>query len=71
MSAELPEGVLRGHSFHHSELSISLKPLCSAVRQDGRTERVEHVYRLGSLTASYVHFYFPSNPLAVARLFLG
>jgi cobyrinic acid a,c-diamide synthase len=29
----------------------------------------EAIYRLGRLTASYVHFYFPSNPAAVAALF--
>ena len=27
------------------------------------------VYRVGRLTASYVHFYFPSNPAAVAEMF--
>ncbi|MCF5632431.1 cobyrinate a,c-diamide synthase, partial [Pseudomonas syringae] len=27
------------------------------------------VYRLGRLTASYVHFYFPSCPQAIAALF--
>ena len=30
----------------------------------------EPVYRVGRLTASYVHFYFASNPVAAARLFL-
>jgi len=30
----------------------------------------EAVYRLGRLTASYVHLYFPSNPDAAASLFL-
>jgi cobyrinic acid a,c-diamide synthase len=28
------------------------------------------VFRHQGLTASYVHFYFPSNPAAVAGLFL-
>ena len=28
----------------------------------------EAVYRCGRLTASYVHFYFPSNPSALAAL---
>jgi len=26
------------------------------------------VYRAGRLTASYVHFYFPSNPAAIAAV---
>jgi cobyrinic acid a,c-diamide synthase len=70
MEADLPEGRLRGHSFHHSELSLELAPLCSARRQDGRLERQEVVYRLQRLTASYIHFYLPSNPAAAAALFL-
>ena len=28
----------------------------------------EAVWRLDGLTASYLHFYFPSNPRATARL---
>ena len=30
----------------------------------------EAMYRQKRLTASYMHLYFPSNPQAVARLFL-
>jgi cobyrinic acid a,c-diamide synthase len=48
---------------------MELEPVAHAVRLDGRTERVEPVWRLGSLTASYVHLYLPSNPLAAAALF--
>ena len=29
----------------------------------------EAVFRQGRMTASYVHFYFPSNPAAIAALF--
>jgi cobyrinic acid a,c-diamide synthase len=66
-SLDLPEGVLRGHTFHHSSLDCPLEPLGRAHYPDGRPG--EPVYRLGSLTASYVHAYFPSNPAAVCRLF--
>ncbi|MDR2300730.1 MAG: cobyrinate a,c-diamide synthase [Deltaproteobacteria bacterium] len=69
MEVDLPEGSLRGHSFHHSELTMDLEPLCLAKRADGRNERLEVVYRKNNLTASYVHFYFPSNPKAAAALF--
>jgi cobyrinic acid a,c-diamide synthase len=31
----------------------------------------EAVYQTGSLTASYVHLYFPTNPLAIAALLGG
>ena len=30
----------------------------------------EAVYRLGRLTASYIHFYLPSNPRAATELLL-
>ncbi|BAO30373.1 cobyrinic acid a,c-diamide synthase [Sulfuritalea hydrogenivorans sk43H] len=64
----LPEGDLRGHTYHHSRSETSLAPLARARTPDGREG--EAVYRTGRLTASYVHFYFPSNPQATARLFL-
>ncbi|MDR1080666.1 MAG: cobyrinate a,c-diamide synthase [Deltaproteobacteria bacterium] len=69
MSADLPEGTLRGHSFHHSSLNIGLEPVCRAKRQDRRRQESEDVFRVRRLTASYVHFYLPSNPEAAARLF--
>ncbi len=64
---ELPQGELRGHSFHHSRLQTSLEPLWHARTQRG--SRGEAVFRKGALTASYIHFYFPSNPRAAAALF--
>ncbi|MDR1037035.1 MAG: cobyrinate a,c-diamide synthase [Deltaproteobacteria bacterium] len=69
MSADLPEGTLRGHSFHHSSLNIGLEPVCRARRQDQRRQESEDIFRVRRLTASYVHFYLPSNPEAAARLF--
>ena len=65
---KLPEGVLRGHTFHHSNLETSLVPIAQAAnaRPSGRGEPA---YRVGRLHASYLHHYFPSNPQAAARLF--
>jgi cobyrinic acid a,c-diamide synthase len=66
---ELPEGELRGHTFHHSRLDTPLPPLAQGRRQrDGQPG--EAVYRVGRLTASYLHLYFASNLEATARLFL-
>lgn len=65
--ADLPEGRLTGHTFHYSKSDTPLAPLLRAQTPDGRAG--EAIYRAGRLTASYVHFYFPSNPAAVARLF--
>lgn len=65
--ADLPEGSLQGHTFHYSKSETSLTALVNAQTPDGRPG--EAIYRHQRLTASYVHFYFPSNPAAVAALF--
>ncbi|MDD3651930.1 cobyrinate a,c-diamide synthase [Immundisolibacter sp.] len=62
----LPQGDLRGHTFHYSRLDTPLTPALYASTPDGRPG--EAVYRAGRLTASYVHAYFPSHPAAVAAL---
>jgi len=62
----LPEGRLRGHTFHHSRLETPLVPLARA--HDPRGTAGESVYRTNRLSASYVHLYFGSNPEAAARL---
>ncbi|MBI1905264.1 MAG: cobyrinate a,c-diamide synthase [Rhodocyclales bacterium] len=66
-SVDLPGGALRGHTFHYSTCATTLSPHATARTPDGRAG--EAVYRLERLTASYMHFYFPSAPQAVARLF--
>ncbi|MBK9784352.1 MAG: cobyrinate a,c-diamide synthase [Betaproteobacteria bacterium] len=65
--ADLPEGRLQGHTFHYSKSETPLLPIVRARTPDGRDG--EAIYRLERLTASYVHFYFPSNPTAIAALF--
>ena len=67
-SVVLPEGELRGHTFHHSRLDTSLSPWLRGRRQGGDAPG-EAVYRAGSVVASYLHLYFPSNPEAAAGLF--
>jgi cobyrinic acid a,c-diamide synthase len=67
-AVDIDGGELRGHSFHHSRLSTSMAP---ALR--GKTQHRgegEAMFRRGRLTASYIHFYWPSNPLAAASIFL-
>jgi cobyrinic acid a,c-diamide synthase len=66
-SVELPCGTLRGHTFHHSRLETDVAPVTRAHSGGGPSS--EAVYQVGSLLASYVHFYFPSNPAACAALF--
>ncbi len=67
-AVDLPEGSLRGHTYHHSLTSTELLPIARGLSPNGG-RGAEAVYRQGRMTASYVHFYFPSNPAAVAALF--
>ena len=67
-TVELPEGLLRGHTYHHSLTNTELEPIARGISPNGG-RGAEAVYREGRLTASYVHFYFPSNPQAIAALF--
>ena len=68
-SVELPEGALRGHTFHYARAEMGSVPLAIASNPNGGPSR-ETVHRDRRLTASFVHFYFPSNPQAALRLFL-
>ncbi|WP_437880607.1 cobyrinate a,c-diamide synthase [Pseudomonas sp. LRF_L74] len=63
----LPEGELRGHTYHHSRLDCALPPLAVG-RSPNQRPAAEAVFRIGRLTASYIHFYMPSNPCAVAEI---
>ncbi|SDH38115.1 cobyrinate a,c-diamide synthase [Pseudomonas panipatensis] len=65
---ELADGALRGHTFHHSLLDCALQP---AVRGHCPNDKpvAEALFRQGRLSASYIHFYLPSNPDAAAALF--
>lgn len=63
-----PDGVLRGHTFHYSRIETEIAPLAHTVKHPSG-DAGEAVYRVGSLTTSYFHAYFPSCPQAVAALF--
>ncbi|MGX5725027.1 cobyrinate a,c-diamide synthase [Metapseudomonas otitidis] len=65
--AALPEGTLRGHTFHHSLLESPEAPLVRGLCPNDKPV-AEAVYRIGRLTASYIHFYLPSNPRAATEL---
>ena len=66
---DTPGGVLRGHTFHYSRFETPLPPTVHTVCHPSGSAG-EAVYRAGSLTASYFHPYFPSNPPAAASLFM-
>ena len=69
-SVALPEGTLRGHTYHHSSFETDevadYQGLCPNY---ARTS--EAVYRKGNLYASYIHHYFPSAPDACVALFFS
>jgi cobyrinic acid a,c-diamide synthase len=64
---QLDEGCLRGHTYHHSLTTSPWEPTTRGRSPNGG-RGAEAVYRSGRLTASYVHFYFPSSPAATAAL---
>ncbi|PIM53547.1 cobyrinate a,c-diamide synthase [Roseateles chitinivorans] len=69
-SIDWPEGELRGHTFHYSTLETPWLPRATA-RNPNAGRAAERLYIEGSLRASYVHHYFPSNPAAIAAFFGG
>lgn len=62
------QGVLRGHTFHYSRIETGIAPTTHTSKHPSG-DAGEPVYRVGSMTASYFHAYFPSCPTAVAALF--
>lgn len=69
-TAPLPEGDIRGHAHHRSRASLSSDAIAYGRRQRHPAPG-EAIYRQGSLTATYLHLFFPSNPGAVVQLFLA
>jgi cobyrinic acid a,c-diamide synthase len=65
----LPSGCLRGHTFHYSTADIPLAPVAYAKKRFGNGPG-EAVFQHGTVTASYLHLYFPSHLQAAAGLFL-
>ena len=59
---------MSAHTFHYGKFETSLTPATIATSQYGAGEAV---YQHGSITATFLHFYFPSNPIASAALFLS
>lgn len=66
---DLPEGRLRGHTFHFGQARVEAEPVAIARNPNGG-HSAEAVYRDQRMTASFVHVYFPSAPDSAVRLFL-
>ncbi|MGZ8158897.1 MAG: cobyrinate a,c-diamide synthase [Methylobacter sp.] len=69
-SAPMPGGLLRSHTFHHSLIETPFTPIAFGERLQNTSEG-EAIYQSNRLTASYLHCYFASNPIAAAQLFSG
>ncbi len=67
-SLTLPEGEVRGHTFHHARVDVRM-PVALHTQAQRQHGQPESVFRKGRLFASFMHLYFPSNPAAVAALF--
>lgn len=61
--------VLRGHTFHYSTTRSTEQVLTQPFTQRGH--KTDPVWFKNNLIASYIHWYFPSNPTLVANIFLG
>ena len=61
------EATIYGHTFHYSKFETRMIPIASAVTQ--RQSAGEWIYKQDNILASYMHFYFPSNPVVTASFF--
>ncbi|CAN5438517.1 cobyrinate a,c-diamide synthase [soil metagenome] len=67
-SLALPEGEVRGHTFHHARIE-ACAPAALHTHAQRHHGQAEAVFRQGRLFASFMHLYFASCPAAVATLF--
>ncbi|CCD39601.1 Cobyrinic acid A,C-diamide synthase [Candidatus Paraburkholderia kirkii UZHbot1] len=67
---DTPRGTMMGHTFHYSTFATPMQPVLKATHATTGAEG-EAIYRHGSITATYMHAYWPSNPAAAAALFRG
>lgn len=66
LKATFPNGELGAHTFHYGSFTTELPPIATAKTRFGK---VENIYQHGSILASFLHFYFASNPTLAAQLF--
>jgi len=67
LQIELQQGRLGAHTFHYATMESPLTPIASATTGFGKTE---NIYQHGPIHASFLHYYFASNPAAAAALFV-
>jgi cobyrinic acid a,c-diamide synthase len=62
---QIADNNIGAHTFHYGKLTTPLTPTWQATSKYGAGEAV---YQHGSITASFLHFYFASNPIITAAL---
>ena len=69
----MPQGTLRGHTFHYSKAHTALPEVARTSRPNVAPTATagEAVYAQGSVRASYFHAWFASSPAAAAALLGG
>lgn len=65
---DLEPGKLGAHTFHYGSYETEVSPANIAETRFGKGEVL---YKSGAISASFLHFYFASNPVAAASLFLS
>lgn len=60
-------GTIGAHTFHYGRFETDLPVIANG---KGRYGTGESIYRQQNITASFLHFYFPSNPALAASFFL-
>jgi cobyrinic acid a,c-diamide synthase len=66
LKAAFANGELGAHTFHYGSFTTELPPIATAKTRFGK---IENIYQHGSILASFLHFYFASNPVLAAQLF--
>jgi cobyrinic acid a,c-diamide synthase len=61
------KGTIGAHTFHYGRFDTSMSP---AYIGKSKYRTGEAVYIENRITASFLHFYFPSNPILAAQFFL-
>lgn len=62
------ESTIGAHTFHYGRFDTRLPMIAQG---KGKYGAGEPVYKKGNITASFLHFYFPSNPALTAQFFLS
>jgi cobyrinic acid a,c-diamide synthase len=64
--ATFSNNTIGAHTFHYGKFNTAMQP---AIMANSRYGNGEAIYRQDAITASFLHFYFPSNPLLAAQFF--